>query len=99
MNALGAGTSGLIGAGLGGTIALRACVKHPARIRSAVVISVEDIEDDEAKAALMDEFADRVRADGIQAGWDLFLPHLQPLIANLVREAIPRADAVSIAAA
>uniref|UniRef100_A0A5Q5CLI2 Alpha/beta hydrolase fold protein n=1 Tax=Mycobacterium sp. (strain JLS) TaxID=164757 RepID=A0A5Q5CLI2_MYCSJ len=102
MNAAEAQTAGLIGAGLGGTIALRACLKHSDRIRCAVVISPEDIEDDEAKAAetaMMEEFADRVRTRGIEAGWALYLPHLQPLIVNLVRDAIPRADAASVAAA
>jgi len=102
MDTLGADTAGLIGAGLGGTITLRVCMAQPDRIRYAVLISVEAIEDDEAKAAetaLMDEFADRVRAHGIDAGWDLFLPDLQPLIATLVRDAIPRSDPASIAAA
>lgn len=92
----------VVGAGLGGTVALRACLASPARFRRVVVISPEDIEDDEAKAAetaLMDEFADRVRADGIEAGWSLFLPLLVPLIGNLVRDAIPRSDPASIAAA
>lgn len=102
MNAVGAETTGLIGAGLGGTIALRACVKHSEWIRCTVVISPEDIEDDEAKAAetaMMDEFAERVRTHGIESGWGLYLPYLQPLIVNLVRDAIPRADAASVAAA
>lgn len=102
MDALGATTAGLIGAGMGATIALRVSGAHPDRIDCAVLISVEDIEDDDAEAAetaLMDEFADRVRTYGIEAGWDLFLPNLQPLIATLVREAIPRSDPASIAAA
>ena len=47
----------------------------------------------------MDRFAEPVRADGIEAAWELFLPHLQPLIGNLVRSAIPRADPGSVAAA
>jgi pimeloyl-ACP methyl ester carboxylesterase len=102
MDVLGAHEADLVGAGLGGTVALRACLAHSARIRTAVIISVEDIENDEAKAAealLMDRFAECVRTRGITAGWDLFLPNLQPLIAELVREAIPRADAASVAAA
>ncbi|MGK2852932.1 MAG: alpha/beta fold hydrolase, partial [Microbacteriaceae bacterium] len=59
----------LIGAGLGGTIALRTCLSHPYIVRSAVVISAEAIEDDAAKAAdtrLMDLFAERVRTHGLQ---------------------------------
>ncbi len=47
----------------------------------------------------MDDFADRVRSSGPQSGWDPFLPHFQPLIANLVREALPRSDAESAATA
>jgi pimeloyl-ACP methyl ester carboxylesterase len=47
----------------------------------------------------MDRFADRARTDGLEAAWELFVPHLQPLIANLVTDAIPRADAQSAAAA
>ncbi len=92
----------LVGAGLGGTIVLRTCLQHPRIARSAVVISAEAIEDDADKAAdtdLMDRFAERARSRGLQAAWELFIPDLQPLIANLVAEAIPRTDANSAAAA
>ncbi len=81
---------------------LRTCLQHPRIARSAVIISAEAIEDDDDKAAdakLMDRFADRARARGLQAAWELCVPHLQPLIANLVTQAIPRADAQSAAAA
>lgn len=100
--ALDAQSAHLVGAGLGGTIALRTCLRDPGMVRSAVIISAEAIEDDDDKAAdtqLMDDFADRVRSTGLQSGWDLFLPHLQPLITNLVRDALPRTDAESAAAA
>ncbi|BAH55744.1 MULTISPECIES: alpha/beta fold hydrolase [Rhodococcus] len=99
---LGASEAVVGGTGLGGTIALRAAPAFPSRVRAVVVISAEDIEDDEAKVAetaLVDRFAERVRGDGIEAAWELFLPHLQPLIGNLVRSAIPRADPGSVAAA
>lgn len=102
LDAIGTDQAGLIGAGLGGTIALRTCLKQPDLVSLAVLISAEDIEDDQAKAAetaLMDEFAERVRIHGIEAAWQLFLPTLQPLIGNLVRDAIPRSDPASIAAA
>lgn len=102
MHALDATSAHLVGAGIGGTIALRTCFQHPQIARSAVIISAEAIEDDEDKAAdteLMDRFADRARSRGLQAAWELFVPHLQPLIAHLVTEAIPRADAQSAAAA
>ncbi|MCV7281414.1 alpha/beta fold hydrolase [Mycolicibacterium flavescens] len=102
MHALDATSAHFVGAGLGGTIALRACLDHRHVARSAVVISAEAIEDDKGKAAdtaLMDRFAARARSRGLHAAWELFVPHLQPLIANLVTEAIPRADAHSAAAA
>lgn len=102
VKALGATDAHLVGAGLGGTIALRTCLEYPRIARSAVIISAEAIEDDSDKAVdrkLMDQYADRVRTSGLAAGWELFLPHLQPLIANLVRDAMPRADAESAAAA
>jgi 3-oxoadipate enol-lactonase len=102
VDALDAPTASLVGTGLGGTIALRAALASPERVRELVLISVEDIEDDEAKAAeaaQMDAFADTIRADGLEAAWALYLPHLQPLIAELVRDAIPRTDPASAAAA
>jgi 3-oxoadipate enol-lactonase len=61
-----------------------------------------DIEDDEkkkAEIAFMDAFAERVRTEGIEAAWAPILPHLAPIIGTLVREAIPRSDPASIAAA
>lgn len=102
MDHLGLPTAALGGTGLGGTIALRAAQARPERVRAVVVISLEDIEDDEAKAAeeaMLKSFAARVTTDGPEAAWEPLLPLLAPLIGNLVREAIPRSDAASIAAA
>jgi 3-oxoadipate enol-lactonase len=90
------------GAGLGGTIAMRVAVASPDRVRALALISVEDIEDDEKKAAevaFMDAFAARVRAEGIEAAWKPILPDLAPVIGAMVREAIPRSDPASVAAA
>ena len=90
------------GAGLGGTITMRAALAHPDRIGALILMSVEDIEDDDAKAAevlFMDDFAARVREHGIDAGWAPILPHLAPVIGAMVRDAIPRSNAASIAAA
>ncbi len=90
------------GAGLGSTIALRTAVAYPDRVHAVILISVEDIEDDEkkqAEIAFMDAFADRVRNDGIEAAWAPILDDLAPIIGTLVREAIPRSDPASIAAA
>ncbi|MEJ1202716.1 MULTISPECIES: alpha/beta hydrolase [unclassified Streptomyces] len=90
------------GTGLGGTITLRTAAAHPDRIRAAIVISMEDIEDDaakEAEAAMLEAFAARVREHGIHAAWAPILPALAPVIGSLVRDAIPRSNAASIAAA
>lgn len=99
---LGHATAVLGGAGLGTTISLRTALAHAGRVSALVLISVEDIEDDEAKQAeieFMDAFAERVRHQGIDAAWEPILPQLAPVISAMLREAIPRSDAGSIAAA
>lgn len=90
------------GAGLGATITLRTALAHKERVRAAVLISVEDIEDDEAKAAetaFMREFATRVREEGLHAAWAPILQNLAPVIREMVYDAIPRSTSASIAAA
>ncbi|HEX7831919.1 MAG TPA: alpha/beta hydrolase [Thermoanaerobaculia bacterium] len=90
------------GAGLGTTIALRTAVASPERVAALILISVEDIEDDEkkeAEIAFMDAFAERARSAGIEAAWTPILADLAPVIGALVRDAIPRSAAASIAAA
>lgn len=90
------------GAGLGATITLRAAVAYPERILGSVLISVEDIEDDERKQAeieFMDDFAARVQTEGIEAAWAPILDDLAPVVGAMVRDAIPRSDPASIAAA
>jgi pimeloyl-ACP methyl ester carboxylesterase len=99
---LGLRRAALGGTGLGGTITLRTAAALPERIRAAVVISMEDIEDDaakEAETAMLQAFAGRVQEQGIAAAWEPTLPMLAPVIEALVREAIPRSDPASIAAA
>jgi 3-oxoadipate enol-lactonase len=99
---LGARSAIVGGAGLGTTITMRTAVAYPDRVHGLILISVEDIEDDEAKAAeikFLDAFADRVRTEGIEAAWEPILKDLAPIIGAMVREAIPRSDPASIAAA
>lgn len=102
MDHLGVARAIVGGAGLGSTIALRTAVAYPDRVHAVILISVEDIEDDDkkqAEIAFMDAFADRVRNHGIAAAWEPILDDLAPIIGTLVREAIPRSDPASIAAA
>ena len=90
------------GAGLGATICLRTAVAYPDRVQALLLISIEDIEDDQAKQAeieFMDAFEQRVRKHGIEAAWEPILPDLAPVIGSMVRDAIPRSDPESIAAA
>ncbi|RAJ41816.1 pimeloyl-ACP methyl ester carboxylesterase [Kitasatospora sp. SolWspMP-SS2h] len=92
----------LAGAGLGSTVALRTAAAHPDRVEAAVLIGVEDIEDDAAKEAeirFLDAFAARVAADGIEAAWAPVLAALPPVVGAMVRDAVPRSDPASIAAA
>ena len=90
------------GTGLGSTIALRAAVDRPDRIAGVVPIGVEDIEDDEAKAAeieFLDAFAERAESAGLHAAWAPIVPDLPPVVGAMVRDAIPRSDRASIVAA
>jgi 3-oxoadipate enol-lactonase len=99
---LGIGQAIVGGPGLGATISLRTAVGYPERVFGSVLISVEDIEDDERKQAeieFMDNFAARVRTEGIEAAWAPILDELAPIVGAMVREAIPRSDPASIAAA
>ncbi|MEI5102592.1 alpha/beta hydrolase [Streptomyces sp. PmtG] len=99
---LGFPEAALGGAGLGSTVTLRTAAERPARVRAAVLIGVEDIEDDEAKEAeirFLDAFAARVAADGIEAGWEPILADFPPVVGAMVRDAIPRSEPASIVAA
>ncbi|MEU0685345.1 alpha/beta fold hydrolase [Streptomyces uncialis] len=90
------------GTGLGSTITLRAALAHPDRIRAGILIGVEDIEDDkagEAQTAFLDAFAERALTKGLEAAWAPVLDMFPPVIGASVRDAIPRADAASVAAA
>jgi 3-oxoadipate enol-lactonase len=92
----------LVGAGIGTTIALRTSMASPDSVAASVLISIEDIEDDAAKAAevtFLKAFAERARDEGLEAAWAPVLPHFPPLIGNMVSDAIPRSNPASIAAA
>src|SRR5690606_27998039 len=66
----------VVGVGLGTTIALRIGAAYPERLAASVLISIEDIEDDAAKAKeieLLDDFRRRVLDDGLEAAWEPIL--------------------------
>lgn len=99
---LGISSAVIGGAGLGGTIALRVAARYPHRVRGVIVMSLEAIESDEERVGeirAMEAFAAQVRRDGIEAAWAPFLKELPFVIGAMVRDAIPRSDPGSIAAA
>ncbi|MFG2190936.1 alpha/beta fold hydrolase [Streptomyces sp. NPDC048639] len=102
LDGVGTGRAAVGGTGLGSTIALRAAIDRPDRIRGVFPIGVEDIEDDAAKAeeiAFLDAFARRARSRGLEAAWAPILPELPPVVGSMVRDAIPRSQPPSIVAA
>lgn len=102
INMLSADSAIVGGAGLGATISLRAAVAHPNKIEGLILISVEDIENDKAKAAeiaFMEDFAKRVKELGLEKAWEPILKDLSPVIRAMVVDAIPRTNPESIAAA
>lgn len=99
---LGAQSAALGGAGLGSTITLRAGLLAPERLRALVLMGVEDIEDDEAKAAetaWMEAFFATARAEGIERAWEPVLPTFAPVVGAMVRDAISRTNLDSFVAA
>ncbi|MGH3239810.1 MAG: alpha/beta fold hydrolase, partial [Spirillospora sp.] len=103
LDALGHRSAVLAGAGLGSTIALRTALRVPDRVDAAILLGVEDIEEDAAakaaEIAFLDAFAARAAADGLDAAWDPILEHFPPVVGAMVRDAIPRSDRASIVAA
>lgn len=90
------------GAGIGTTISLKAAIAYPERVSALVLISVEDIEDDEHKAdevIFFEQYMDEIRKNGLTAAWESILNNLSPVIGAMVRDAIPRSDTNSILAA
>ncbi|WP_255501761.1 alpha/beta fold hydrolase [Olivibacter sp. SDN3] len=90
------------GAGIGATIALKSAITFPERLRALILISIEEIEDDKAKAKeieLLEAFAARVLSYGIGAAWEPILKNLSPVIGDMVKDAIPRSEPASISAA
>lgn len=92
----------VVGVGLGTTIALRLAAAYPDRVAAAVLISLEDIEDDEAKARetkFLEDFKHRILEHGLDKAWESILGFFPPIVDAMVCDAIPRSDRESIAAA
>ena len=102
LNHLGVPKAVIGGAGIGTTICLKTAINYPERVSGLVLISIEDIEDDEAKAkeiAFFEQYMEQLRENGIWAAWESILDNLSPVIGAMVRDSIPRSDAKSILAA
>lgn len=99
---IGVGKVIIVGAGIGATVCLKAALLYPGRIDAMVLISIEDIEPDKEKQEeiqLLEAFSKRVMKEGIEAAWAPLLAKMSPVISTMVRDALPRSDAKSIAAA
>ncbi|MFI0483366.1 alpha/beta fold hydrolase [Actinomadura sp. 9N215] len=103
LDALGHRRAVLAGAGLGSTIALRTALRVPDRVDAAILLGVEDIEEDAAakaaEIAFLDAFAARAAADGLEAAWEPILERFPPVVGAMVRDAVPRSNRASVVAA
>lgn len=101
MEHLGVESAAVGGTGLGSTIAARAGLRRPDRVTRVMMISPEDIEDDQGKAAehaMITAFVARAQEAGLRAAWNSILPLLSPFIADMVEDAIDRTDVASFLA-
>lgn len=90
------------GAGIGTTISLKTAITYPKRVSGLILISIEEIEDDERKAeevVFFEKYMDQIRENGLSAAWESILNNLSPVIGAMVRDGIPRSDTKSILAA
>lgn len=90
------------GAGIGTTISLKTAVTYPERVKGLILISIEDIEDDEHKdqeIVFFEKYMHQIREHGLTAAWESILNNLSPVIGAMVRDGIPRSDPKSILAA
>lgn len=92
------------GMGLGASIAERVAYSYPNRIKALVLISPETFDKEGEGSSteeidLMERCAVIARSEGLMAAWKLFIPHLIPVIASMVNDAIPRTHVESFSAA
>jgi 3-oxoadipate enol-lactonase len=90
------------GAGMGSGIAVRVGLSWPARIAGLVLISPEHRGEERPSARMVarqEEMADRILTDGLEAAWEEWLPMMPEAMAAMVRDAFPRTDPRSQAAA
>jgi 3-oxoadipate enol-lactonase len=102
LNRLGVQRAFVGGCGMGAGIAMRAGLSSPDRIRGLILISPEHRGEDRPSAEMIgrqQDMADQILADGLQAAWQSWLPMMPEGMAAMVRDAFPRADPASQAAA
>jgi 3-oxoadipate enol-lactonase len=90
------------GCGMGSGIAMRAGLSAPDRVGGLILISAEHQGENRPGAeevAWQEGMAKRIREEGLEAGWAEVLPRMPVGMATMVRDALPRSDAESQAAA
>jgi pimeloyl-ACP methyl ester carboxylesterase len=90
------------GTGMGSGIAIRVGLSSPARIAGLVLISPEHRGEHRPSAGMVarqEEMADSILTDGLEVAWETWLPMMPEGMAAMVRDAFPRTDPKSQAAA
>ncbi|MEX1141079.1 MAG: alpha/beta hydrolase [Thermoleophilaceae bacterium] len=90
------------GAGMGSGIAMRTGLSSPARVSGLVLISPEHRGEQRPSPkliAMQQQMADQILVDGLDVAWSSWIPMMPEGMAAMVRDALPRADPASQAAA
>lgn len=92
------------GMGLGASISERFAITYPERMSALILVSPETLDKDGEGSSLeeielMDKCAQVARMEGLAEAWQPFFSNLAPVINSMVKEAIPRTNPDSFAAA
>lgn len=94
----------ICGMGLGASIAERVGFSFPDRIKGVILLSPETLDEDgegssEKEIEMMTRCAEKAIKEGLEQAWKPFMKDLAPVIIKMVKEAFPRTDPKSFAAA
>jgi pimeloyl-ACP methyl ester carboxylesterase len=102
LDQLGDGQAVVGGTGMGAGIAIRTALSAPERVSALILVSPEHGGEDRPgpeEVRRQQEMADTILTHGLATAWESWLPLMPPGMAAMVRDALPRAEAESQAAA